>query len=376
MWPKSSAASAVARAVVKKHMILWFGVVAACSSMTPLELRELVLERHRRRRLTHLKVRRARILLPDAVHVHVLRVKRREGDGLDALRHRGGEEKGLSLPRDVLQNLLNRRLESHVQQTVRLVQHQRVTSRQPTRQVFVLQVIQETPGGGHEYVAPIRSKPRQIAADIRAAAHHLRAHALVKREQLRRLLVDLRGELARGREHENGDGVAVAIAVADQFLERGEEERDGLSGTGLGAREHVDAADDGGEGGVLDGGGVRETLHLGERAERLGAEVEVGERDGGRGVARVGRGARGDVARGGAGKRRERMGSRRGTAEAGERGGASERERAGRDGRTRADRSDRRGAAPRVVTRDECAEREERSADAHPGGGRGIHDAT
>mmetsp|Transcript_9893 Transcript_9893/g.40563 ORF Transcript_9893/g.40563 Transcript_9893/m.40563 type:complete len:227 (-) Transcript_9893:431-1111(-) len=167
------------------------------------EQREVVVQGRRREPLGDLGVGRG-VLLADAVHVRVPRSKRVGGDLLHLLGNRGGEEQRLALARDEPQDLVDGGLEPHLQQLVRLVEHQHLEVLAPRLQPGRLEVVDETSGGGDEEVAPLRVHPRALRLDVRPAEHHLRLE-LVELEQLERFLVDLRRELSRRGEDEDGD---------------------------------------------------------------------------------------------------------------------------------------------------------------------------
>ena len=97
-------------------------------------------------------------------------------------------------------------------------------------------------------------------------------------------LVDLHRQLAGGRQHQGADGVArgadARVRVAREALEDRQREGGGLAGARLGGGEDVAAGEDEGNGGGLDGGGLRVALAL-DGGEQLGREAEVGEGQGG-----------------------------------------------------------------------------------------------
>ena len=83
-------------------------------------------------------------------------------------------------------------------------------------------------------------------------------------------LLDLRGQLTRGGEHQRA---RIARAAGAKLLQDGQHEAGGLAGAGLGAGEHVAAREYGGNGFELDGGGNRVAL-FGHGTEQLGLEPE------------------------------------------------------------------------------------------------------
>ena len=92
------------------------------------------------------------------------------------------------------------------------------------------------------------------------------------------LRLDLRRQLAGRGEHQRRDAAAALGRGPLEFLQHGEEERDGLPGARLCTREDVFARHDVGQHLVLNLGGVGVSLHLVERSERLVAEIQIGER--------------------------------------------------------------------------------------------------
>jgi len=106
----------------------------------------------------------------------------------------------------------------------------------------------------------------------------------VELEQLERFLVDLRRELSRRGEDEHGDVALSGRRRSQQRLDGRDEERDGLAGSRLCAREDVEALEDGRQGLILHRGGVRVPEHLVDRAHGGLGQAEGGEGDRGRAV--------------------------------------------------------------------------------------------
>ena len=117
-------------------------------------------------------------------------------------------------------------------------------------------MVDEATGGGDEEVAALVVEAVALAIDVGTAEDHLRLEVM-EGEQRFGLLVNLRGELAGGGEDEAGDGALSRGARPQEGLNGGEEESHRLSRSRLGARQNVEAVEDGGQRLVLNGGGVR-----------------------------------------------------------------------------------------------------------------------
>ena len=90
------------------------------------------------------------------------------------------------------------------------------------------------------------------------------------------VLVDLRGELARGREDERPRDAAL---LAHEAVEDRQEEGGGLAAAGHGAGEHVAPLQRGRNRVLLDRRGPGEA-HLLDAAQEIGMESETGKRHG------------------------------------------------------------------------------------------------
>ena len=231
-----------------------------------LQDRELVHLSGGYERLFHLQVRRG-LLLAHAVHEDVPGSKRLLGHLLNLRRNRGGEEQSLSARGDVPQNLLDGGLEPHVQQSIRLVEHEGIARAEALAHVPVLEVVDESTGRGDQDVGVLRFETGDVGADVGASEHNLRVDVPPEREQLFTLLLYLRRELTRRGEHQRGDAAPALGTSSLQFLQHGEEKRDGLPRPGLGAREDVLAGHDVGQHRILHLGGVAVSFDLVERAE-------------------------------------------------------------------------------------------------------------
>ena len=165
--------------------------------------REVVVQRRGGEPLRHLRVRGA-VLFADAVHVGVPGTERVGGDLLDRAGDRGGEQQGLPLSRYEREDLIDGRLEPHLQELIRLVQDQHLEVGALGHQAAGLEVVDEPPGGGDEEIAPLTAHAVALGLDVGAAEHDLRLE-IVKLEHFNRLLVDLRCELARRGDYQARD---------------------------------------------------------------------------------------------------------------------------------------------------------------------------
>uniref|UniRef100_A0A182JJJ6 Uncharacterized protein n=1 Tax=Anopheles atroparvus TaxID=41427 RepID=A0A182JJJ6_ANOAO len=121
---------------------------------------------------------------------------------LDRLREGGGEHERLTLARHrhlaVLDDAPDLRLEAHVQHPVGLVQHQEADVVQP--HLAARDHVLEATGRRHDQMAAAVELAHLVMRVV-AAVQHRRAHARPVAELLR-LLEDLRGQLARRRQHQ------------------------------------------------------------------------------------------------------------------------------------------------------------------------------
>jgi hypothetical protein len=153
------------------------------------------------------------------------------------------------------QDLLHVGQEAHVQHAVGLVEHEDLDGGQV--QVALLLQVEQAAG-----VATRMSTPLLDAVDLRVHAHAAEDDGGGERQVLAvgaDGLFHLRGEFARGREHQGGDAVLaelVGLALAlGEPVQHGQRERGGLAGAGLGAGEEVHGPRGRPDGLGLDGGG-------------------------------------------------------------------------------------------------------------------------
>src|SRR5450759_867865 len=205
------------------------------------------------------------------LHVH--------GDGVlqqllrelrDRRRHRGREEERLAVLGKVPEDAADIGQEAHVQHPVRLVEDEDLDARE--LRVAEAEVVEKAARRRDDHVdaAPERVLLR---AHSDAAENGRAGKRRVDRERLE-VLVDLRRQLARGREDERA---RRAARLRHETVKDGEHERGGLTAARHRAGEDVTAFHRGRNGVVLDGRGLREA-HFLDAAEEVGVEAECGER--------------------------------------------------------------------------------------------------
>ena len=173
------------------------------------------------------------------------------------------------MPHD-LSNFLE---ETHLEQAVRLVEHQRGEILQ-THAVRVAHVVDHPPGSRDDDLGA-RAKARGLHVRAETAHHQRGADGCELRQPLRHL-VHLHGELARGHEDENVRRRHRSRPAVKHALEKWEHERGGLTRTGDRATADVSAGEREGHHRGLDGrrGVVPERS---ARLDQLTAEVELRE---------------------------------------------------------------------------------------------------
>ena len=174
---------------------------------------------------------------------------------LDAGRDGRGEQERLALLGTGLHDTADARPEAHVEHAVGLVENEDLDLGEA--HVVMLHEVDEAAGGGDEEVAALLERTNLLVE--LGAAHHDDGRLAGLRADLLRDVLDLRRELARGRDDEGvgllGRGLALRLSDA---LERWQGEGAGLARAGLCAGEHVSAVENGGDGGCLDGSWLRE----------------------------------------------------------------------------------------------------------------------
>ncbi len=210
------------------------------------------------------------------------------GELQDRRGHRRAEQQRLTVLRQLAQHAADVGQEAHVEHAVGLVEDEHLQLRQV--RVGVLQVVEEAAGRRDDHVGAL-TEGALLRAHADAAEDARDAQAGVADEALRGLL-DLRGELAGGREDQRARRAAPAAA---ETLQDRQEERGGLAAARRGGAEYVAAFEGGRDAGGLDGRGglvaevARGAGERGAQAQRV--ETDVG---GGHGcLSREGRAWRG-----------------------------------------------------------------------------------
>ena len=182
---------------------------------------------------------------------------------LDAWRDGGREQQRLALLGAGLHDAAHAGPKAHVKHAVRLVQDENLHVAEVD--VVVLHEVDEAARRGHEQVAAGLERA-DLTVELGAAHDHDRGLAGLGTD-LARDVLDLRGELARGRDDEGERPARLGdlLAVSDA-LERGKREGAGLARARLGAGQDVSPVENGGDGCGLDGGwrGEAEGIHPGE----------------------------------------------------------------------------------------------------------------
>ena len=199
------------------------------------------------------------------------------GDVEHLLRHRGREQRHLDVLGQELEDVVNLLREALGEHLVGLVQDQnaqRVGAKRTT-----LDQVRNTAGGadGDDHAS---SELLDVVLHERATDERLaERRRVVATGQVQANLGDdvvrLDRKLAGGREHE-----ALHAAVAEvQALQQANREGTGLAGTGLRLRNDVTAADERGDGTLLDGGRLLKTVRVDTAKQRLVQRHVVERRD-------------------------------------------------------------------------------------------------
>ena len=148
--------------------------------------------------------------------------------------------------------------EAHVEHAVGFVEHQDLDVREVD--VVLLLQVEQAAGRGHQDVDAAAD-----AVDLRVLAHAAEDHGGAELQVLAVGLhgfFHLGGEFARGGEHQGADGAGLLRRAAAEQLQHGQGEGGGLAGAGLRAGQQVVALQHGGDGLLLDRGGLRVALLL------------------------------------------------------------------------------------------------------------------
>ena len=183
----------------------------------------------------------------------------------DLPRHGGGEEEGLPLFGQAVDDPAHVVDEAHVQHPVRLVQDEGLDAGEVD--VALIAQVVEPPRRGDENVHPplqgLHLGGLPYAAEDDGIAQGEVLSVLVE------ALFDLQSELPRGGEDQGADDPASCHRLAVEALEDGDGEGGGLAGAGLGAADEVPAQEHRGDGLGLDGGGGG-VAQVGHRPLELG----------------------------------------------------------------------------------------------------------
>ena len=159
--------------------------------------------------------------------------------------------------------------EAHVEHPIRLVEDQDLEPLEP--RVGEAEVVEE-PARGRDQ--DVHAAPERLHLGLHPdAAEDGRARHPHMARELAPVLVDLRGQLARGGEDERSRDSAAAPG---QAVENRQHERGRLAAAGDGAGEHVPPGEAGRDGVRLDGR-RRFEAHLIDGAQQAGLKVECGE---------------------------------------------------------------------------------------------------
>ncbi len=159
--------------------------------------------------------------------------------------------------------------EAHVEHPVRLIEHEALDVAQIE---YALPGEIQQPSGSRDQQIAARLQRLDLRADADAAEHHGGAHRDVLAVGAG-AVGDLRGELAGGGEDQRAWRAAGA---GGEPLQHRQHECGRLAGAGLGAGEHVAAGEHGGNRPLLNGGRGVVAL-VGDRAQQLGREPEIGK---------------------------------------------------------------------------------------------------
>ena len=176
------------------------------------------------------------------------------------------EHQVLALLRQHLEHALDVADEAHVEHAVRFVEHEDLHFGE-RHGALLAQVEQAARRRDQDVAAMPRLVDLRFLGD--AAEDDQRAQVAVL-AVVDDALRDLRGELARRREHQRA---RIASAAGAELLQHRQREAGGLAGAGLRAGEHVAAGEHGGNRLGLDGGGNGVAL-VGHGTEQLGLEPE------------------------------------------------------------------------------------------------------
>lgn len=126
-----------------------------------------------------------------------------------------------------------------------------------------LEVIQQPAGGAHQDVAALLEFDLFLFAI--GASNQEPDRLMMVSEDVFGHIEGLRGQLARGADHDHPRAIFLLKVALEQQLDRGNEEGQGFSGTRLGSPHHVAPLDQVRQGSGLDLGHVSELENVGDR---------------------------------------------------------------------------------------------------------------
>ena len=126
--------------------------------------------------------------------------------------HGGAEEQRLALLRQAREHAADIGQEAHVEHAVGLVDHQHVE--RVEARVVGGHVVEQSTGRGDDHV--YAGAEGALLGSGTDAAEHRRAGDLGEARELHELFVDLRSQLARGRQHQGAGGAAGLVEQAVQ----------------------------------------------------------------------------------------------------------------------------------------------------------------
>ncbi len=196
---------------------------------------------------------------------------------LDLRRERGREQQRLAMRRQQVDDALQVGQEAHVEHAVGFVQHQHAHLRQV--HAALLHVIEQAARRGNEDLHAA-AQLLGLRVHVDTAEHDRAAQRRVLRV-LGDVVVDLVGQLARGREDQRPHRVArrrgAGVGFRQQVLDDRQREAGGLAGAGLRRAHHVAAADHHGNRSGLDRCGPGITA-LGQGPQDIRVQAESVER--------------------------------------------------------------------------------------------------
>jgi hypothetical protein len=199
------------------------------------------------------------------------------GQGLHRRRKGGREEQVLPARRQQRQDARQLLGKAQVQQAVGLVEHQRGHCIQADR--VVIDKVQQAPRRGHHDLRAA-AQVQHLRVDRHPAEHDRRLQPPRQRGQQRAHgLAHLRGQLARGHQHQHAGAPGRLGRLVAELLQQRQQKGGRLAGAGLRGAQHIASAQDLRNGGRLDGGGLVQAQR-GSGARQGRGESEFNKRHG------------------------------------------------------------------------------------------------